>query len=185
MARTYLIIKPDGMKFKKEVMTMLKSKYEIIAVYELHNFCNIAVELYLDEEAIQRGNLPIIFGINHIWRNIYKIEKAILLILESRAECSQYNFIMEVCHFKKKYRSEHIENGYVEYEISPQEIDYTYDKTCFVHDFDYKRLDNSTNTYFLQVNALHCPDTVESYEREIKILKKYIVNQQHENYNRS
>ena len=65
MARTYLIIKPDGMKFKKEVMTMLKSKYEIIAVYELHDFCNIAVELYLDEEAIQRGNLPIIFGINH------------------------------------------------------------------------------------------------------------------------
>ena len=173
-SKSYLIIKPDGLKMSNKIIDELSRSFTIEQIVPIQNFCPMAMELYLDPLAIERGNQPIILGINTVWVNHYS-ESALLITVEAKEEKThQDDFVMQVCHFKKEFRRNNIPNGYVEYTIKPSEIAYDKFNACPPSPrLRNKRL-STDGDYKLQLNSLHCPDSVESYLREISIISKYL-----------
>ena len=174
-SKSYLIIKPDGLTMKDKIFSELSSDFKITHIIPIKDFCPLAKELYLDDDARERGNEAIIIGINTVWSNEYS-KSAILIIVEAKDDIiSQADFVLQVCQFKKKFRKKHIPNAYIEFIIAPFEIDYKkFEAKVPNPELLKKRLNKEDDMYHLQLNGLHCPDSIESYYREINLIKKYL-----------
>lgn len=172
---TYVIIKPDGMSLIGDILKELENDdIEVIAKYKVTDFDRLAVPLYLDDEAILRGNAPIIIGINHIFKQKYGTVATILLIRSKRAEPIE-DFIIRVCCLKKEIRRRYI-GGYVSYVGSVESDDYNEYNIPFSTSLAKKRcISDNGYIYQFQLNGLHSPDNRAAFDREIAVLEEYGV----------
>ena len=86
----------------------------MIGKYQIDAFDQLSLPLYLDPDARERGNTPIIIGINEIFKKYYGT-KAVILLIGSRRTETKEEFIVRVCGLKKELRKKYIEGGYKEY----------------------------------------------------------------------
>ena len=173
-AQSYLIVKPDGLDFTSEILSILTKEVRVTRTIQINDFCQLAPELYLDEEACKRGNHPIIWGINTIWKMKFKQTSALLILVESLdSSLNENEFISKVCSFKKNFRKQKFPKGYIEYFISPESIYEEFNGNIPENNLLEKRLDKN-GFYRLQLNCLHCPDSEEAYQREMSIIKNYL-----------
>lgn len=109
---SYILVKPDGIKFFDAIRNSLKeNSINVKKVYCIQNFDQVAIELYLNSDAVLRGNAPIIIGINEVWKKQYGTTAYMFLVTSS--EGTGEAFVEKVCAFKKRFRKEHIQGAYV------------------------------------------------------------------------
>ena len=173
---TYMIIKPDGIPLINSICNELNTNgIDVIEKYRVDHFDELSIPLYLDNEAINRGNAPIIIGINSIFERHYGTT-AIILLLNSRRHESKDEFIVRVCALKKELRRKYI-GGYRAYEGIVSKDDYLKYGLQYSEGLALKRCtftgDNGEMHYMFQVNAIHSPDDVIAYNREMKVLQEY------------
>lgn len=176
-AQSYLIIKPDGLCFAGEILNELAKYVQITSIIHIEDFCQLAPTIYLDEGACERGNQPIIYGINTIWKTKLNKTSAILILVESSdSSLNERDFIAHVCKYKKDFRKRKMHGGYVEYIIRPEDILYSeFSGRAPQKHLLEKRLDKN-GFYRLQLNCLHCPDSEDAYQREMQIIKSRVLS---------
>lgn len=173
---TYMIIKPDGISLIDSICKELNAnEIDVIEKYRVDHFDELSVPLYLDFDAVMRGNAPIIIGINSIFKQHYGTT-AIILLLNSRKHESKDEFIVRVCALKKELRRKYI-GGYRAYEGIVSKDDYHEYGIQYSEALALKRCTFNSNDgemhYTFQVNAIHSPDDVIAYNREMKVLQEY------------
>ena len=171
---SYLFIKPDGLSFSSDIIHQLSKRFIIDKTITVDDFITLSNRIYLEKDAIERGNEPIIYGINLIWENYFKTTSAILLIVKPLEPTTQSDFIMDVCRFKKTYRKALFPKGYIEFQISPKDINYSRFGVKKPRKELLKKRLSEEGDYKLQLNCIHCPDSIQSYNREIKIIEDYL-----------
>lgn len=177
MFHSYIIIKPDGERFFNEILCLLKKQFNICKVLKIENFDKVAMPLYLDDAAIERGNIPVIAGIATIWKRDYS-NSAYYVLLENKTSMKSHSEMIDaVCAFKKKFRKEHLPPyGYIELKLRLGDIPYKEYGYHFSEELFKKRaiVWNGDWVYALQTNAIHSPDSVDSYIRETMCLKPFL-----------
>lgn len=173
---TYMIIKPDGIPLLKTICNELNiNEIDVIERYRVDRFDELSVPLYLDCEAVKRGNAPIIIGINNIFEMYYGTT-AILLLLNSKRHESKNEFIVRVCALKKELRRKYI-GGYRAYEGIVSKDDYLKYGIQYSEKLALKRCiftgKDGEKHYTFQVNGIHSPDDIVAYNREMKVLEEY------------
>ncbi len=176
MNKSYIIVKPDGLHLLDNLINELNvNNIHIDSTYKIADFDHVAINLYLDDDALQRGNAPIIIGINKIWRERYGTT-AILLLLSPMDKSPHEDFVKDVCTLKKDFRKKHITNGYISEEIFVENSDYSYYNLPFIEENAKKRAIITGNPmgYELQLNGIHSPDDESALSRELNIIKNCI-----------
>lgn len=176
MNYTYIVIKPDGIPLLSIICDELSAHdIDIVKKYKVDHFDDLSIPLYLDSEAIERGNAPIIIGINNIFKQKYGTT-AIILLLNSKRHESKEEFIVRVCALKKTLRKKYI-GGYRAYEGTVAIEDYLKYGVHFSEKLAMKRCiskdSNGKKYYMFQINSIHSPDNIDAYNREIKVLQEY------------
>ena len=169
---SYMIIKPDGVPLINTLISEMQDHgISVISKFEIQDYDDLFIHLYLDSDAIERGNTPIIIGINKIYNRFYG-DKPILLIIKSDFRETKNDFIVRVCKIKKALREKYF-GKYRMYEIEIFESDYDKYNLKFSEYLALKRAIGQTNRYQLQINGIHSPDDINAYNREIDVLKKH------------
>lgn len=173
---TYMIIKPDGIPLLKTICAELHAnEIDVIERYRVEHFDNLSVRLYLDCEAVERGNAPIIIGINHIFEQYYGTT-AVVLLLNSKKHESKDEFIIRVCALKKELRQKYL-GGYRAYEGIVSRDDYRKYGIQYSETLALKRCiftgNNGEKHYSFQINGIHSPDDIVAYNREMRVLQEY------------
>lgn len=177
MFHSYIIIKPDGEKFFDEILYLLNKQFNVCEVLKIENFDKACMPLYLDDAAIERGNVPVITGIAEIWKRYYCTSAYYILLANKTYMRSHSEMINAVCDFKKNFRKEHLPPyGYIESKLNLEDIPYQEYGYHFAENLFRKRAEIGYDgwTYTLQINAIHSPDSVDAYIRETTCLKPFL-----------
>lgn len=169
---SYILVKPDGIKFFDTIRNSLKANsINVKKVYCIQNFDQVAIELYLNPDAVLRGNAPIIIGINEVWKKQYGTTAYMFLV--TSPEGAEKAFVERVCAWKKRFRKEHIQGAYVGVVTNVEEKTYTDYGVVFSKTFAEKRkLEGKEYCYELQLNAIHSPDDISALKQELRVLCK-------------